>query len=131
MEADLARRTPPTMTASVIVARMPWPTGHLGIRFHHRAQHLDPGRQAEPVKGRGYFFPRLTHRRPRNRSRHHGRCFHGVAFLSWNQHPEPTGSRRATPLLLVQHRQGHSRPPRPPRLAALDAWENTAYLSAV
>ena len=24
---------------------------------------------------------------------------HGVAFLSWNQHPEPKGSRRATPLL--------------------------------
>jgi hypothetical protein len=23
----------------------------------------------------------------------------GVAFLSWNQHPEPTGSRRATPPL--------------------------------
>jgi hypothetical protein len=27
----------------------------------------------------------------------------GVAFLSWNQHPKPTGSRRATPLLLFQH----------------------------
>ena len=24
---------------------------------------------------------------------------HGVAFLSWNRHPEPNGSRRATPLL--------------------------------
>src|SRR5260370_15087899 len=32
---------------------------------------------------------------------------HGVAFLSWNQHPEPTGSRRATPLLLFQHSSGH------------------------
>ena len=31
---------------------------------------------------------------------------HGVAFLSWNQHPEPTGSRRATPLLLFQHSPG-------------------------
>jgi hypothetical protein len=28
---------------------------------------------------------------------------HGVAFLSWNRHPEPTGSRQATPLLLFQH----------------------------
>jgi hypothetical protein len=32
---------------------------------------------------------------------------HGVAFLSWNQHPEPTGSRRATPLLHFQHSSGH------------------------
>ena len=32
---------------------------------------------------------------------------HGVAFLSWNQHPEPNGSRRATPLLLFQHSSGH------------------------
>jgi hypothetical protein len=28
--------------------------------------------------------------------------------LSWNQHPEPTGSRRATPLLLFQHSAGQS-----------------------
>src|SRR6266498_5780626 len=33
--------------------------------------------------------------------------FHGVAFLSWIRHPEPTGSRRATPLLLFQHPPGH------------------------
>src|SRR5262245_16327247 len=33
---------------------------------------------------------------------------HGVAFLRWNHHPEPSGSRRATPLLLFQHRLGHS-----------------------
>jgi DDE superfamily endonuclease len=32
---------------------------------------------------------------------------HGVAFLSWNQHPEPKGSRRATPLLPFQHSSGH------------------------
>src|ERR1700674_2638438 len=36
---------------------------------------------------------------------------HGVAFLSWNQHPEPTGSRRATPLLLFQHSAGQSPTP--------------------
>jgi hypothetical protein len=34
-------------------------------------------------------------------------CLHGVAFLSWNQHPEPTGSRRATPLLIFQQKPGH------------------------
>jgi hypothetical protein len=33
--------------------------------------------------------------------------FHGVAFLSRNQHPEPTGSRRATPLPDFQHSSGH------------------------
>src|SRR5271167_3776003 len=27
------------------------------------------------------------------------KCLHGVAFLRWIRHPEPTGSRRATPLL--------------------------------
>ena len=108
VEADLARRAPPAMTAPVLAARMPWPTCHLGVCFHHRAQRLDPGRQAEPIEGRRHFFPRLTHRRSRHCTRHHGRCLHGVAFLSWNQHPEPTGSRRATPLLLVQHRPGHS-----------------------
>src|ERR1039457_2683684 len=86
---------------------MPWPTCHLGICFHHRAQRLNPRRQAEPIKGRRHFFPRLTHRRPRNHSRHNGRCFHGVAFLSWIRHPKPTGSRRATPLHLFQHRPGH------------------------
>src|SRR5208337_5565790 len=31
---------------------------------------------------------------------------HGVAFLSWNQHLEPKGSRRATPLLPFQHSSG-------------------------
>jgi len=32
-----------------------------------------------------------------------GMLLHGVAFLSWNQHPEPKGSRRATPLLPFQY----------------------------
>jgi len=31
---------------------------------------------------------------------------HGVAFPSWNQHPEPTRSRWATPLLLFQQWPG-------------------------
>ena len=37
---------------------------------------------------------------------------HGVAFLSWNQHPGPKGSRRATPLLPFQHSSGQPLPPR-------------------
>ena len=108
VETDLALRAPPAMTAPVLAARMPWPTCHLGVCFHHRAQRFDPGRQAEPIERRRHFFPRLTHRRSRHCTRHHGRCLHGVAFLSWNRHPEPNGSRRATPLLLVQHRAGTS-----------------------
>jgi hypothetical protein len=28
---------------------------------------------------------------------------HGFALLSWNQHREPAGSRRSTPLFLFQH----------------------------
>src|SRR3979411_2727811 len=108
VETDLALCAPPAMTAPVLAARMPWPTGHRGVCFHHRAQRLDPGCQAEPIEGRRHFFPRLTHRRARHCTRHHGRCLHGVAFLSWIRHPEPTGSRRATPLHLFQHRSGHS-----------------------
>jgi hypothetical protein len=65
--------------------------------------HIDQAtRQAEPIEGCRYFFLRLTHRRSRHCTRHHGRCLHG------NSEPEPTGSRRATPLLLVQHQPGHS-----------------------
>ena len=65
-----------------------------------------PAARQNRSKRRRHFVPRLTHRRARHRTRHHGRSLHGVAFLSWNQHPEPTGSRRATPLLLFQHRPG-------------------------
>src|SRR5271157_4810245 len=43
---------------------------------------------------------------------------HGVAFLSWNQHPEPKGSRRATPLLPVQHSSGQPRVWAPHSLSA-------------
>ena len=49
----------------------------------------------------------FAHRRRRQCSRNRGNSLHGVALLSWIRHPEPTGSRRATPLLLFQHRAGH------------------------
>ena len=32
-----------------------------------------------------------------------------LSFLSWNEHPEPKGSRRATPLLPFQHSSGQPR----------------------
>src|SRR3974377_575622 len=47
VEADLARCAPPAMTAPLRAARMPWPTSYLGVRLHHRAQCLEPGRQGD------------------------------------------------------------------------------------
>ena len=55
------------------------------------------------------LFPGLAHRYRRRCSRNRGNSLHCVAFLSWIRHPEPTGSRRATPLLLFQHSPGQSR----------------------
>jgi hypothetical protein len=42
--------------------------------------------------------------------RNRGGCdksVHGIAFLSGNQHPEPTSAKQATPLLLFQQSPGH------------------------
>ena len=50
METDLARRAPPAMAEPVRAARTPRPAGRLGVRLDHRAQRLDAGRQAEPIK---------------------------------------------------------------------------------
>ena len=33
--------------------------------------------------------------------------FMALLSFSWNRHPEPKGSRRATPLLPFQHSSGH------------------------
>ena len=85
----LPARSAPAMTAPVLAARMARPTGHLGVRFHHRAQRLDPGRQAEPIEGRKHFLPRLTHRRARHCSRHHDRC------SSWRCFPFVESAPRA------------------------------------
>src|SRR5437899_2697693 len=61
--------------------------------------------------GRTAFVQDDAHR-PQNRRRQSGRScaksLHGVAFLSWNQHPEPTGSRRATPPLLFNIGRGNA-----------------------
>src|SRR5258708_22429397 len=83
------------------------PTPLLRILLQHGAERLDPGGQAETLETRGYFLEGLTHRPARHGGRIRAKSLHGVAFLSWNQHPEPTGSKRATPLLLFQHPTGH------------------------
>src|SRR5215216_4508618 len=89
---------------------MPRPASLLRVLLHHAAQRLDPGRQAEPLEarrhlGKSHIHSSETRRRQSGLSR--AKSLHGVAFLSWNQHPEPTGSRRATPLLLFQQPPGH------------------------
>jgi hypothetical protein len=109
VEADLALGSAPAMTAPAIAAGMANPASLLGVLFHHDSERLDPGRQTEPIKADRNGVPSFVHS-PHSCRRQSGQwCdsfLHGVAFLSWNQHPEPTGSRRATPLLLFQHSPG-------------------------
>src|SRR5882724_840522 len=109
MESDLAPGSAPAVTASPFAARMARPAHLLRFLLQHGAERLDPGGQAETLETRGYFLEGLTHRPARHGGRIRAKSLHGVAFLSWNQHPEPTGSRRATPLLLFQHPTGHPR----------------------
>jgi hypothetical protein len=63
----------------------------LGILFHHGPELLDPGRQTEPLKADRNDVPRFVHS-PQSGRRQSGQwCdsfLHGVAFLSWNQHPD-------------------------------------------
>jgi uncharacterized protein len=69
----------------------------------------DPGRQTEPIKADRNGVPSFVHSPHSSRERSDRCCanfLHGVAFLLWIRHPEPTGSRRATPLLLFQHSPG-------------------------
>src|SRR5450756_1765865 len=112
VEADLALGSAPAMTAPAIAAGMASPASLLGVLFHHGPERLDPGRQTEPIKADRNGVPSFVHS-PHSSRRQSGQwCdsfLHGVAFLSWNQHPEPTGSRRATPLLLFQHSPGQFR----------------------
>ena len=86
----------------------------LRIFLQHRAKRLDPSGQAKAIEARRNFSPSFTNRSQNLRRQSARSCvkfLHGVAFLSWNQHPELTGSRRATPLLLFQHWSGQFRYP--------------------
>src|SRR5665647_2170384 len=115
VEADLALGSAPAMAAPAIAAGMASPAGLRGVVFHHGPERLDPGRQAEPIKADRNGVPSFAHSPHSSRRRSDQCCanfLHGVAFLSWNQHAEPTGSRRATPLLLFQHSPGQFPYPR-------------------
>jgi cytoskeletal protein CcmA (bactofilin family) len=56
-----------------------------------------PRSQAEALEAGANLLPGLFDIRRGNNGGQCGRFLHGVAFLSWIRHPEPTGSRRATP----------------------------------
>src|SRR6202163_432145 len=111
VEADFALGSAPAMTAPAIAAGMASPASLLGVLFHHGSERLDPGRQTESIKADRNCVPSFVHS-PHSCRRQSGQwCdsfLHGVAFLSWNQHPEPTGSRRATPLLYFNIPRGNS-----------------------
>src|SRR5262249_25503466 len=106
MEADLAFRFSPPIRPPLATAPIAPATDRLRIVIHHLPQALYAGGQAERLKTRRNVRQRLTLQRSR---RNRGRCsklVHGVALLRGISTPKPTGSRRATPLLLFQHRTG-------------------------
>ena len=109
VETDLALRAPPAMTAPILAARMPWPTCltsasasiiapsvSIPAARRNRSNDADISSHALPTGALGIALVIMVD------------VFMALFFLSWIQHPEPNGSRRATPLLLVQHRPGHS-----------------------
>src|SRR5208337_4807174 len=80
VKADLALGPPPAVRLASLTPLVALATGRCRILLQH-----------------------LGLQRIRGNCGRRGMLLHGVAFLSWNQHPEPKGSRRATPLLPFQH----------------------------
>src|SRR6202795_2912730 len=111
MKSKLALGSAPAVSTPSLAAGVTSPTSLLSVLLHHRPKRIDARGQAEPIEACRYLVPSFAHS-PHIRRRQCSRCcansFHGVAFLSWNQYPKPTGSRRATPLLLFQHSAGQS-----------------------
>src|ERR1700730_1679926 len=108
VKANLAFRLAPAMRRSVLAARVSRGARRSRVVFHHLGKCLDSRGKAETFETRRHIRQRFDLDRSR---RNRGGCdkpVHGVAFLSWNQHPEPTSSRRATPLLLFQQSPGQA-----------------------
>src|SRR5450755_2427192 len=97
LETQATLRSSPAMSPARRRPGMARPTGGFHIGFHHRAERLDARRQAEPLEALADILEGLIHRPLRPQQSRYAISRHGVAFLSWNQHPEPNGSRRATP----------------------------------
>src|SRR5580693_1438892 len=111
MKSKLALGSAPAVSTPFLAAGVTSPTSLLSVFLHHRPKRIDAGGQAEPIEACGHLVPSFAHSPSIRRSQGNRCCansLHGVAFLSWNRHPEPTGSRRATPLLLFQHSPGQS-----------------------
>ena len=102
VETDLAFRLGPAMRRPVLATPMARTARRLRIGLHHLAKRLKPSRQAKPLEARRDARQRFDLQLSRGNRSGCDKSVHGVAFLSWNQYPEPTGSRRATPLLLFQ-----------------------------
>src|SRR6476659_5632752 len=104
-----SRPRPMTSDGRPVVAAMTRATKLLGVILHHARKRGDAGREAETFEAVPNCLPGSFHHRRRIRPRCRDSLLHGVAFLLWIRHPEPIGSRRATPLLLFQQLAGHPR----------------------
>src|SRR5208337_2205161 len=109
VKADLAFGPSPAVRLASLTPLVALATGRCRILLQHLAQRLEPGGKAKAFKARRHARQRLGLQRIRGNCGRRGMLLHGVAFLSWNQHPEPKGSRRATPLLPFQHSSGQPR----------------------
>ncbi len=109
VKADLALGPPPAVRLASLTPLVALATGRCRILLQHLAQRLEPGGKTKTFKARRHARQRLGLQRIGGNRGRRGMLLHGVAFLSWNQHPEPKGSRRATPLLPFQHSSGHPR----------------------
>src|SRR5271167_1422049 len=111
VKADLAFGPPPAVRLASLTPLVALATDRRRILLQHLAQRLEPGGKAKAFKARRHARQRLGLQRIGGKCGRRGMLLHGVALLSWNQHPEPKGSRRATPLLPFQHSSGQP-PPR-------------------
>ena len=107
VKADLPLGPPPAMPGTHARAAMARPAQPFGVLRHHAGERGDPRRQAEALEARPNILPSIFHQRRRIRPRGRDNSSSWRCLSSWSKHPEPTGSRRATPTLLFQHRTGH------------------------
>ena len=108
VEAQFARGSAPAITAPVVASPVPRTTQFRRVLFHHLSQGRDAGRQTEPLEACSHVLP-CRIKAGRDNFSPSAIFLHGVAFPSWIRHPEPTGSRQATPTYLFQHAMGHFR----------------------
>jgi hypothetical protein len=130
VKADRSDRPAPALRSPLTAAPVTRSAQGRRVRLQHLAQRLQPRRQAEPLEARRHLVERLAHRRVRRRGRGRAISRHGVACPSWIEHPEPTGSGRATPLPLPQHRTGHPRLRHPHPVGSSAPWAPTLGLGA-